>query len=92
MTSAPPTDLVETVESVLQRVLSPQHLTVEDDSADHAGHAEAGNGSHLSVQIVAQCFVGKTPLQRHRLVYAALGDLSALGVHALAITASAPTA
>jgi stress-induced morphogen len=34
--------------------------------------------------------VGLPPLARHRLVYAALGDLKRLGVHALSIDARLP--
>jgi BolA protein len=42
------------------------------------------------VYIVAQTFAGKSRLERHRLVNAALSAELAGGVHALAIHAAAP--
>jgi BolA protein len=42
------------------------------------------------VYIVAQAFAGKSRLERHRLVNAALSAELAGGVHALAIHAAAP--
>ncbi|MDQ2971954.1 MAG: BolA family transcriptional regulator, partial [Pseudomonadota bacterium] len=43
-------------------------------------------------RIVSAAFAGKTPIQRHRLVYDALGGLIGHGIHALAIAARAPGA
>ena len=80
---------VDTVRARLA-ALSPQTLTVEDDSAAHAGHAEAGNGAHLRLHIVAAAFAGLPPLKRHRLVHQAIGNLPAAGIHALVITARTP--
>lgn len=71
--------------------LAPVAIEVRDDSALHAGHAgAAGGGSHLRLRIVAAAFAGKTTLQRHRLVYEALGELMRREIHALSIDASSP--
>lgn len=71
--------------------LAPTALEVNDDSHKHAGHAGARGGQgHFSVAIVSQAFSGKLPLARHRLVYAALGEMMTTDIHALAITAKAP--
>ena len=66
------------------------HLDVRDDSAQHAGHAEAlrSGGGHYSVMIIAEEFSGKTALERHRMVHAALKPLRDK-IHALALTAKA---
>jgi BolA family transcriptional regulator, general stress-responsive regulator len=69
---------------------APEDVTVEDDSARHAGHAGAREGRHFNVAIRSARFEGLKPLARHRLVYDALGPLSDLGIHALAIEARAP--
>jgi BolA protein len=74
----------------LATALEPLELQVEDDSALHAGHVGAQEGGHYRVRIVSASFVGLPPLARHRLVYAALGDLRSLGVHALSIDARLP--
>ncbi len=78
------------VQSTLQAALTPTVLHVQDDSAAHAGHAGAAEGSHFSVTLTSAKFVGASRVKRHQLVYQALGPLMQNGIHALAITAHAP--
>jgi BolA protein len=78
------------VDQALRTHLTPESLTVRDDSAAHAGHAGAREGSHLAVHIVSARFTGLNRVARHRLVYDALRDLMPQGIHALAIDAHAP--
>ncbi|MDI1253221.1 BolA family protein [Thermomonas sp.] len=75
----------------LTEALAPVALEVNDDSYKHAGHAGARGGQgHFSVTIVSEAFAGKLPLARHRLVYAALGEMMTTDIHALAIQAQTP--
>jgi BolA protein len=71
----------------------PLELHVDAESHLHAGHAgAAGGASHFRIRIVAEAFRGKLPVARHRMIYAALGDLMKSEIHALAIDASPPPA
>lgn len=71
--------------------LEPTRLEVVDDSHHHAGHAGAADGrGHFSVLVVSKRFAGLRQLQRHRLVYEAVGDLMVTDIHALSIHALAP--
>lgn len=72
--------------------LAPESLQIIDDSAAHAGHAGAapGGNTHWSVAIVSRAFEGKSSIARHRLVYAALGELMNNPIHAVQIHARAP--
>lgn len=71
--------------------LEPAELDLIDESHKHAGHEGARDGrGHYRVRIVSAQFVGRAALARHRLVYAALGDLMQTDIHALAIDARAP--
>jgi BolA family transcriptional regulator, general stress-responsive regulator len=72
--------------------LKPVALDLQDESAQHAGHAGSRpeGGTHWQVKIVADAFRGKTPVARHRMVYEALGDLMDRDIHALRIEALAP--
>ena len=72
--------------------LTPEHLKVIDESHQHYGHAgwREGGETHFRVEIVSAAFTGKSRLERHRLVNAALSEELAGGVHALAIAAKAP--
>jgi BolA protein len=70
--------------------LSPSALNLEDESAQHAGHAGASSGGHYRLTIVSKQFEGLNAVARHRLVYQTLGDLMQKGIHALAISAYTP--
>ena len=75
----------------LATAFTPSRLEVVNDSHHHAGHVhspETGE-SHFSVLVVSDAFAGKTRLERHRMINAALAD-ELKTVHALAITALAP--
>ena len=76
----------------LRKAFAPQSLRVEDESHQHAGHAghRPGGETHFRLYIVADVFRGKTRLERHRMINAALASELAGGVHALAIHAAAP--
>ena len=71
-------------------VLDPISLTIDDDSALHAGHAGNNGGGHYRVAIVSTAFSGLPLLQRHRLVYDAASALMPSAIHALSIQAKAP--
>ena len=76
----------------LEARFAPTLLIIEDESHLHASHAGAADGhGHFRIAIVAEAFRGLAPVARHRLVYAAVGDLMNTDIHALAIEASAPT-
>jgi BolA protein len=71
--------------------LQPVSLIIHDDSHQHHGHAGfMADGSHFRMEIVSAQFAGKNTVARHRLVYAALGDMMKEAVHALAIEAKTP--
>ena len=70
--------------------LDPTHIDIEDESHKHAGHAGAREGGHFRLSIVSPRFAGLSTMQRHRLVYDAVGDLKAAGIHALSIKAKSP--
>lgn len=78
------------IQERLEAAFSPSRLEIADDSHRHAGHAGARGGGHFTVTIVADCFAGKRPLQRHRMVYAALEDAMQGDIHALSIQARSP--
>jgi len=50
-----------------------------------------GGGGHISVRVVSEAFEGKTPVERHRLIYAALNqDLRSGALHALQLSTYTP--
>lgn len=84
----------QAIRARLQERLAPLTLEVVDESAAHAGHAEAGaaQGTHFRVRLCSAAFAGLNQVQRHRLVYDALADFLAAGLHALALHTETPQA
>jgi BolA protein len=82
---------VTMIRSRLTQALQPMSLEIIDESARHAGHAGAASGGgHFIVNIVSAAFQGKTPIQRHRMIYDAVGDMMHTEIHALSIQAKTP--
>ena len=68
----------EQIQSYIQQGIPCSHLAVE------------GDGQHFYATVVSSVFEGKRLIQRHQLVYAALGDRMKAEVHALSIKAFTP--
>jgi acid stress-induced BolA-like protein IbaG/YrbA len=66
---------------------------IEGALADAEVHVEdtTGTGDHFAARVIADAFAGRSPVDRHRMVYAPLGDLLATGeLHALQLETYTP--
>lgn len=68
----------EIVKNYIANGLDCTHLEVE------------GDGQHFSAVIVSPAFAGKRLVQRHQIVYAALGDRMRAEIHALSMKTLTP--
>jgi acid stress-induced BolA-like protein IbaG/YrbA len=68
----------EQIESYIKQGIACTHINVE------------GDGQHFFATIVSSEFEGKRLIQRHQLVYGAMGDRMKAEVHALSIKAFTP--
>jgi BolA protein len=83
---------IERIRALLSAALEPTLLELTDESAMHAGHAGAASGGgHYRLKIVSPRFDGLRLVMRHRLVYDSVHDMMHTEIHALAITALAPS-
>ena len=91
--------VADAIKAKLNAAFSPISLEVIDETHKHAGHAHAvtapGRASsagetHFRVKVVSEAFHGKSRVDRHRAINAALAQELGAGVHALAIDARAP--
>lgn len=83
--------ITELIKERLEAALHPERLQIIDNSQEHAGHAGArSGGGHYSVSIVASAFEGKSLVQRHQMLYKALGEMMHHQIHALGIEALSP--
>ena len=81
----------EKIATILRHTLAATAVEVEDESALHVGHpGAASGGGHYRVTVVSPVFEGKSRVERHRLVYAALAEEMQQAIHALTLTTLTP--
>lgn len=86
------TDREQQIRKCLEDSFEPTELLIKDQSHLHAGHEGAKDGKgHFDVTIVSRAFDGKSRIDRHRMVYDALGTLVQTDIHALRIKAFTPS-
>ena len=79
------------IEAALRRELAAEPVRVVDESHLHAGHAGSrGGAGHFRAVIVSARFEGKSPVERQRLVYAALAAEMGREIHALTMQTLTP--
>lgn len=72
----------------LDEALKPVHVQLVNESDNHS--VAPGSETHWNLVVVSAVFEGRRLLQRHRAVYAALGDELRAGIHALTMKTLAP--
>ena len=70
------------IEALIRAALPDAQVTITD---------LAGDGDHYAAHVVSAGFAGKNRVQRHKLVYAALGSRMGNELHALQVTTDVPT-
>jgi BolA protein len=82
----------DVITNKLRKAFTTESLQVIDESHLHEGHAghRPGGGTHYRIYIVSEDFKGKSRVERHRMINAALEGELAGSIHALAIHAKAP--
>jgi len=69
------------IEALIKAALPDANVTIED---------LAGDGDHYAATVVSDLFRGKSRVQQHQLVFAALRGRMGGELHALALQTSAP--
>ena len=81
----------EKITTILRETLEATYVQIEDESAQHVGHAgAAAGGGHYRVTIVSPLFVNKSRVACHRMVYDALAAEMQQTIHALALITLVP--
>ncbi len=63
---------------------------LEKNLAGCTAQVASPDNTHFEATVISDDFAGKRPLQRHQMVYAALGDKIGGDIHALSIKALTP--
>ena len=85
-------DRVKLIKHRIEQALNPSNLAIIDDSIQHSGHVgaiQSGVGN-FNIRVVSKHFQDKSSIERHRLIYLALGDAMGTDIHALSIKAQTP--
>lgn len=69
------------IERLIKEALPDAKVTIRD---------LAGDGDHYAAEVISAAFTGKTRIQQHQMVYAALKGRMGGELHALALQTSAP--
>lgn len=79
------TDIIHTKLAILE----PIEIVLINDSHQHIGHSGANDTgeTHFSLRIVSDHFLGKSTIQRHKIIYSLLSDELKNSIHALSIKA-----
>ena len=72
-----------TIETMIRQALPDATVTIED---------LRGDGDHYSARVVSEAFRGKSRIQQHQMVYAALGGRMGNELHALMLQTAPPSA
>jgi acid stress-induced BolA-like protein IbaG/YrbA len=72
-------------------MVSPESIKIGIESGLACERVEvAGDGQHFQALVVSRAFEGKSRVQRHQLVYGALGERMREEIHALSMQTLSP--
>ena len=72
-------------------MVTPESIKTGIEAGLACEHVEVlGDGQHFQAIVVSNSFAGKSRVQRHQLVYAALGDRMREEIHALSMRTLTP--
>ncbi|KAK3812869.1 MAG: bola-like protein-domain-containing protein [Benniella sp.] len=86
--------ITTSIRSKLSDLLNPTSFEIINESSQHAHHSAmrgvTSKETHFRINVVSEAFGGKSTIQRHRLIYGALNEEFAAGLHALSLNTKTP--
>ncbi|MEL1226887.1 MAG: BolA family protein [Candidatus Neomarinimicrobiota bacterium] len=78
-------EIKKEIKKRLEEKLDLVHFEIKDFTGRHLNHKLHEGGFHLETTIVSDDFTDKTLIERHRVVYDAMGELMKHEIHALSM-------
>ena len=78
-------EIKKEIKKRLDETLDLIHFEIKDFTGRHLNHKLHEGGFHLETTIVSDDFTDKTLIERHRVVYDAMGELMKHEIHALSM-------
>ena len=83
-------DIGNKIEQKLGKHLDLHYIEIKDFTGRHLNHKQHDGGFHLEAIIVSDSFIDKTLIDRHKIIYAALGELLKYEIHAFSMKTLTP--
>ena len=83
-------DIENKIEQKISAQLDLYHIEIKDFTGRHLNHKQHDGGFHLEAVIVSDSFIDKTLIDRHKIIYAALGELLKHEIHAFSMKTLTP--
>ena len=77
--------MIDKIKEIISRKIIINHIEIIDQSHQHAGHSQNSGGGHYKAIIISDDFVNKGLVERHQMVYNALGKLMQNEIHAFSM-------
>ena len=78
-------EIKKEIKKRLEEKLDLIHFEIKDFTGRHLNHKLHEGGFHLEITIVSDSFTDKSLIERHRIVYDAMGELMKHEIHALSM-------
>ena len=78
-------DIGDKIEQELKNSMKIEKFEVKDFTGRHLNHEQHDGGFHLEAVIVSDEFLEQSLIERHKMVYIALGDLMKHEIHAFSM-------
>ena len=77
--------MIDKIKKRISSKMNVDQIEIIDQSHQHAGHTQNTGGGHYKAIIISDDFNNKNLVERHRMVYDALGDLMQNEIHAFSM-------
>ena len=77
--------MIDIIKKKIKSKINIIEIEIIDESAGHAHHSGNSGGGNYKALIISNEFDGKSLIERHQLIYSALGNLMTNEIHAFSM-------
>jgi len=77
--------MIEIIKNKIKSNINIIKIEIIDQSSNHLNHPGNSGGGHYKALIISNDFDGKSLIERHQLIYSALGNLMTNEIHAFSM-------
>ena len=77
--------MINVIKDRIKRKINVIKIEIIDESGAHINHQENSGGGHYKALIISNDFIDKNLVERHQMIYNALGNLMTNEIHAFSM-------